>query len=84
MSDGTATSQQSVQVRVFDVNRPSVLQVSNHALSVGQSFSLPEGASYDATARQLTWSPGPGQVGDYIVTARAWDGFNTPPGASVP
>ncbi|ROZ61645.1 Ig-like domain-containing protein [Ramlibacter sp. WS9] len=116
-SDGAATTTQSVQVRVLDVNRPAVLQVSNHALAVGQSFSLPvllnslplplgegwgegiratdpdgapptanlaisfadlpEGASYDAQAKRLVWTPGPGQVGDYTVTAKAWDGFNT-------
>ncbi len=39
--DGTDTTRQSVQVQVFDVNRtPSVL-ASNHALVVGQAFSLP-------------------------------------------
>ena len=41
VSDGIATTQQTVQVRVFDVNRQPVLSVSNHAMLVGQSFSLP-------------------------------------------
>ena len=34
VSDGTATSQQTVQVRVFDVNRAPTLNVSSHAAVV--------------------------------------------------
>jgi hypothetical protein len=38
--------------------------------------NLPEGASYDAIAHKLNWIPGPGQIGDYTLTVRAFDGFN--------
>jgi Putative Ig domain len=110
-SDGDATTLRTVQVRVFDVDRAPRLVAGNHALVVGQSFSLPvqlgtdgaaagaitavdddgaaqtqalaisfeglpEGAGYDAQTRRLSWVPGPGQVGDYTVTARASDGRN--------
>ncbi|MDB5858608.1 MAG: hypothetical protein JWQ76_2297, partial [Ramlibacter sp.] len=101
-SDGQATATQTVQVRVFDVNRAPRVVASNHALVVGQAFSLPvtlgtsgpaglavsdpdgtaqtqalaigftglpAGASYDAATRKLSWVPGPGQVGDFVVTA---------------
>ena len=36
--------------------------------------NLPEGAVYDATSGKLTWIPGPGQIGDYQVTATVSDG----------
>ncbi|MDB5857580.1 MAG: hypothetical protein JWQ76_1269, partial [Ramlibacter sp.] len=35
---------------------------------------LPEGAVYDAVTKRLNWTPGPGQIGDYVVTAVATDG----------
>ena len=38
---------------------------------------LPEGAAYDSAAGVLRWTPGPGQVGDFIVTASVSDGRNT-------
>ncbi|MCI4427871.1 MAG: putative Ig domain-containing protein, partial [Burkholderiales bacterium] len=38
---------------------------------------LPEGAYYDAQARRLIWTPGPGQIGDVVISARAGDGRNT-------
>ncbi|HCZ13964.1 MAG TPA: hypothetical protein DHV85_05060, partial [Candidatus Accumulibacter sp.] len=39
------------------------------------SFSgLPAGASYDAQQQRLDWTPGPGQLGDYTVTAWVSDG----------
>jgi len=42
------------------------------------SFSnLPEGATYDSAAGRLRWTPGPGQVGDFVVVAQASDGRNT-------
>jgi hypothetical protein len=113
-NDGTTTTIRTVQVRVFDVNRPPQLQVSNHAIVIGQSLSLPvirgqmtenggqtagivvsdpdgnaqtaalaisfaglpEGASYNAQTQRLNWTPGPGQVGDFTVTAQASDGKN--------
>ncbi|MFT5960936.1 MAG: VCBS repeat-containing protein, partial [Burkholderiaceae bacterium] len=112
-TDGKASTTQSVQVRVFDVNRIPRLTTSNHAVVIGQSLSipvqlggvgnssgsaivaidddgsmqtqalaisfsgLPEGARYDAIHRRLNWTPGPGQVGDTVITARASDGKNT-------
>ena len=42
------------------------------------SFSgLPEGASVDAASGRFRWTPGPGQVGDFVVLARVSDGFDT-------
>ncbi|HLF95978.1 MAG TPA: CARDB domain-containing protein, partial [Methylococcaceae bacterium] len=110
-SDGTATTTQTVQVRVFDVNRIPRLEVSNHAVVVGDTLSLPvqlggsatgegihaadadgdaqtqalairfthlpEGALFDPQSRRLTWTPGPGQIGDFTITAQAFDGQNT-------
>jgi hypothetical protein len=40
-SDGKATTLRSAQVRVFDVNRAPEIFTANHALLVGQEFSLP-------------------------------------------
>ena len=110
-TDGTATTYRTVQVRVYDVNRPPQIVSSSHAVLVGQSFALPvvkgasapagalrvsdadgaaqtealvvsfsnlpEGAAYDAAAGRLRWTPGPGQVGDFVVVAQASDGRNT-------
>jgi len=108
-TDGSATTTQSVQVRVFDVNRLPQLTATNHALVIGQTLSLPvelgaasngisatdpdgaeqtaalavsfanlpEGAGYDAQTRRLNWVSGPGQIGDFTVTAQASDGKNT-------
>ena len=149
-NDRQTTTIRTVQVRVFDVNRVPQITVSNHAVVVGQTLSLPvqmsgnstsspdgtqwnpgttpsgqgtgilvndpdgqaqtqaltisftglpEGASYDAqyphpnpppegegtnvaqgaaqTLGCLNWTPGPGQVGDYTITAHAFDGKNT-------
>jgi hypothetical protein len=39
--------------------------------------NLPPGAVYDAAAGVLRWTPGPGQVGDYLVTVRATGVFGT-------
>jgi len=39
--------------------------------------NLPEGASFDAASGHLRWTPGPGQVGDFVVLARVSDGLNT-------
>jgi hypothetical protein len=39
--------------------------------------NLPEGARYDAPSGRLLWTPGPGQVGDFVVFAHASDGRNT-------
>jgi hypothetical protein len=117
-TDGQATTLSTVQVRVFDVNYAPRIWSSNHALLVGQNFSLPisrgpapnltgsaaanvatngllindpdglpqtqaltivfdnlpEGATYDAQTNKLNWIPGPGQVGDFTITARVSDG----------
>jgi hypothetical protein len=40
-SDGQASSEQTVQVRVFDVNRPPQITVSHHAIVLGESLTLP-------------------------------------------
>jgi hypothetical protein len=51
-------------------------QAQTQRLSV--SFAnLPEGASYDSASDRLNWTPGPGQVGDFIVLAQVSDGRNT-------
>ena len=109
-TDGKATTTQTVQVRVFDVNRLPQIITSNHAVVIGQSLSLPvelsanagngisifdadgtqqtnaltmsfshlpEGASYDAQTRRLNWVPGPGQLGDFTISALVSDGKNT-------
>jgi len=110
-TDGVATTTQTVQVRVFDVNRVPRLTANNHAVVVGQTISipvqlggdvnsngiiavdddgvaqtdalaisftgLPEGAQYDAQIHRLNWTPGPGQIGDFIIAARVSDGRNT-------
>jgi len=108
-TDGSATTTQTVQVRVFDTNRLPQLTATNHALVIGQTLSLPvelgaasngisandpdgaeqtaalaisfanlpEGAGYDAQMRRLNWVPGPGQIGDFTVTASVSDGKNT-------
>ncbi|MBL8472513.1 MAG: hypothetical protein JNM98_12005, partial [Rhodocyclaceae bacterium] len=113
VTDGAARSQQTVQIRVFDLNRPPQLSVANHAVQIGQPLSLPirfgvdpaapahaitvtdpdgaaqtrslavsfsglpAGAAYDAATQRLSWTPGPGQAGDYVITAQAGDGRNT-------
>src|ERR1044072_4575526 len=35
---------------------------------------LPEGAVFDPATGHVTWVPGPGQVGDYVVRVTATDG----------
>ncbi|MES2942354.1 MAG: putative Ig domain-containing protein, partial [Pseudomonadota bacterium] len=50
VTDGKASSQQTVQVRVFDVNRAPQLAVSNHAGVVGQTITLPVTLGTPATA----------------------------------
>ncbi|HAY08472.1 MAG TPA: hypothetical protein DCY18_00805, partial [Thauera sp.] len=109
-SDGIDTVTQQVQVRVFDVNRPPVLQVSNHAVLLGNTLTvpvvlgsgagggivahdpdgeaqsaalaisfhgLPEGAVFDSASGLLSWTPGPGQIGDSVVGVTVSDGYNT-------
>ena len=67
-----AASAAAGALRVWDADGA----VQTAALSV--SFSnLPEGARYDAIAGQLLWSPGPGQVGDFVVLASVSDGRNS-------
>ncbi|NER00033.1 MAG: hypothetical protein F6K30_25595 [Cyanothece sp. SIO2G6] len=39
--------------------------------------NLPEGATLDAQTGELMWQPGPGQVGEYVVTDRVSDGEAT-------
>ena len=109
VDDGQSSSEQTVQVRVFDINRAPTLTVENHAVLVGNTLSLPvvrgsgatngirvsdadgavqtanltvafldlpAGADYDAVTGRLTWTPGPGQVGDTVVTALVGDGHD--------
>ena len=38
---------------------------------------LPEGAVYDALTGKLNWTPGPGQIGKFVVYARVSDGYDT-------
>jgi len=105
-TDGTDTTTQTVQLRVFDVNRIPELSATNHAVVIGDTlsipvsfgdsvasgilasdpdgaaltisfFNLPEGAVYDAQAKRLIWTPGPGQIGDSVITATVSDGRNT-------
>jgi hypothetical protein len=57
-TDGSATTTQSVQVRVFDVNRVPRLTVSNHAVVISQTLSIPVqlGATPTPTAAAALWS----------------------------
>lgn len=41
VTDGSATTTQTVQVRVFDVNRVPSLTASNHAVVIGDTLSIP-------------------------------------------
>ncbi|HWU76726.1 MAG TPA: putative Ig domain-containing protein, partial [Rhodanobacter sp.] len=36
--------------------------------------NLPTGATYDAAHQRLNWTPGPGQVGDFVIMANVDDG----------
>ena len=114
-TNGGKTVYQTVAVQVVHVDQAPQLFASNHALQVGQAFSLavikggsasaanssdaivvndvdgaaqtqaltvtfnnlPTGAVYNAQAGTLTWTPGPGQVGDYQITANVTDSFGT-------
>ncbi len=114
-TNGSKTTYQTVAVQVVHVDQAPQLFASNHALQVGQGFSLsvikggnasmanssdaivvndvdgaaqtqaltvsfnnlPTGAVYNAQAGALTWTPGPGQVGDYQITANVTDNFGT-------
>ncbi|MCM8597201.1 MAG: putative Ig domain-containing protein, partial [Candidatus Accumulibacter sp.] len=117
-SDGQALATQTVQVRVFDVDRRPRISVGNHAVRVGDTLSLPvlfardasddavtaagngivladpdgaaqtrsltisfanlpAGASFDQQRKRLDWTPGPGQIGDTVVTVRASDGLTS-------
>lgn len=40
-------------------------------------FSLPSGASFNPVTRTFSWRPGSGQTGNYTITFRAFDGFNS-------
>ncbi|ULU23434.1 tandem-95 repeat protein [Dyella terrae] len=47
------------------------------ALTQGLTVSftnLPQGATYDAANQRLNWTPGPGQVGDFVIMANVDDG----------
>jgi hypothetical protein len=36
--------------------------------------NLPAGATYDSQSRELRWTPGPGQIGDHLLTVAVADG----------
>ena len=40
-------------------------------------FSLPSGASFNPVSRIFSWRPGSGQTGNFTITFRAFDGFNS-------
>ncbi len=62
-------------IAVFDPDGP----IQSQALAL--SFAnLPTGATYDSHTQRLTWTPGPGQIGDTLVTAQVYDGR---PGANA-
>ncbi|MFH1842062.1 MAG: Ig-like domain-containing protein, partial [bacterium] len=42
---------------------------------VFSAFDMPEGAVLDADTGLFSWTPGPGQVGEYLVTLQAGDGL---------
>jgi hypothetical protein len=69
--DGSASN----GISVFDPDGP----IQSQALTL--SFAnLPTGATYDSHTQRLTWTPGPGQIGDTLVTAQVYDGR---PGANA-
>ncbi|HET7864109.1 MAG TPA: putative Ig domain-containing protein, partial [Burkholderiaceae bacterium] len=59
-------------IRVSDAD--GAVQTQNLVVSFS---NLPEGARYDAASGTLRWTPGPGQVGDFVVLATVSDGRNT-------
>ncbi|MCA9197813.1 MAG: putative Ig domain-containing protein, partial [Planctomycetales bacterium] len=83
-----------VPIRVDDVNRSPLLNVSNRSGAVGypmdfvlnaedldqessltySALRLPYGASLDQATGRFTWTPGPSQSGDYVVTFQVSDG----------
>ncbi len=44
---------------------------------VYSAVGLPEGASIDTATGEITWTPGPGQQGDYVVNYRVSDGIDS-------
>src|SRR5262249_40000926 len=92
---GGLSATTTVHLHIDNVNRPPVLQVSDHSVVLGQrlrftltaadpdpgtilEFSatgLPEGAGpVDGKTGEFTWTPRPGQAGDYVVTFTVSDG----------
>jgi hypothetical protein len=71
-SDGTATTLRTVQVRVFDVNRAPELFSANHALLVGQEFSLPvvKGSAAAPGALRVSDADGAAQTQALAVSSR--------------
>ncbi|MCA9186965.1 MAG: tandem-95 repeat protein, partial [Planctomycetales bacterium] len=82
-----------LDITVFDINRPPVLNESNHLFLLGETKSftvkasdpdgtqltysaddLPEGATLDPLSGVFSWTPGPGQAGEYLVRLTASDG----------
>ncbi|MER2625129.1 MAG: putative Ig domain-containing protein, partial [Accumulibacter sp.] len=69
--DGSASN----GISVFDTDGT----IQSQALTLGFA-NLPTGAIYDSHTQRLTWTPGPGQIGDTLVTAQVYDGR---PGANA-
>ena len=85
----------AVPIRVANVDRPPVLDESDHTFLIGEAksfvvaatdpdagtdlvfsaFDMPEGATLDADTGLFSWTPGPGQAGEYLVTLQASDGL---------
>ncbi|MCC5669346.1 putative Ig domain-containing protein [Nostoc sp. CHAB 5784] len=92
-----ASDIRDVTLRVANVNRSPAINVSNHAVALGEKLQftvrgtdpdrntnltysavdLPDGAILDAATGEFTWTPNPGQVGDYALTYTVSDGEAT-------
>ncbi|MEQ1656611.1 MAG: putative Ig domain-containing protein, partial [Nitrospira sp.] len=92
-----ATGTTNVSVRIDNVNRTPILNLTNHQVLVGQQaiFSLvgsdpdlgatltysveglPQGATLNASTGEFRWTPGVGQVGDYLMLVTISDGLAT-------
>ncbi|WP_372895479.1 putative Ig domain-containing protein, partial [Stieleria sp.] len=99
-SGGTDTIE--VSLTIANVNRAPTVQVSNRAVTIGQTLDfvidatdldadtltfsangLPTGATLDPSSGRLTWTPGAGQVGDYVVTYLVSDGRTSASRAAI-
>ena len=96
-----ATGTTDVIVKIDNVNRTPILNLTNHQVLVGQQavFSLagtdpdlltpnpspltysvtglPQGATLNANTGEFRWTPGVGQIGDYLMLVTISDGLAT-------